>query len=223
MISVLVADDQALVRAGLVGIIGTAPDLEAVGEAADGAQAVALARELQPDVVIMDIRMPGVDGLEATRQITGSRVLVLTTFDLDQYVYAALRGGASGFLLKDTPPRELLDGIRTIARGDALLSPAITRRLITAFTTRPIPPDSAALANLTARERDVLLLVAEGLSNAEIAVHLDIAPGTARTHVAALLSKLKARDRIQLVILAHRSGLGQPLSGQRKEPVWPRE
>ncbi|WP_131739885.1 response regulator [Actinomadura roseirufa] len=207
MIRVLVADDQALVRAGLTGIIGTAPDLRAVGEAADGAQAVALARELEPDVVLMDIRMPGMDGLEATRLITGSRVLVLTTFDLDRYVYAALRGGASGFLLKDTPPRELLDAIRIIARGDALLSPSITRRLITAFAARPSPPDPGALPSLTARERDVLLLVADGLSNAEIAAQLGIAPGTARAHVAALLAKLKARDRVQLVILAHRTGL----------------
>jgi len=207
MIKVLVADDQALVRAGLAGIIGTAPDLTVIGEAADGAQAVGLARELHPDVVLMDIRMPGVDGLEATRQITGSRVLVLTTFDLDEYVYAALRGGASGFLLKDTPPRELLDAIRIIARGDALLSPSVTRRLIAAFACRPSPPDPASLPHLTARENDVLLLVAEGLSNAEIAEQLGIAPGTARTHVAALLGKLKARDRIQLVILAHRAGL----------------
>lgn len=209
MITVLVADDQALVRAGLSGIIGTAPDLETVGEAGDGAQAVALARELKPDVVLMDIRMPGMDGLSATRQITGSRVLVLTTFDLDEYVYAALRGGASGFLLKDTPPAELLDAIRVIARGDALLSPSITRRLITAFAARPAPPDPASLPELTPRERDVLLLVAEGLSNAEIGAQLGIAAGTARAHVAALLAKLKARDRVQLVILAHRSGLAR--------------
>lgn len=206
MIRVLVADDQALVRAGLVGIIGTAPDLQVIGEAADGAQAVALAREPRPGVVLMDIRMPGMDGLEATRRITGSRVLVLTTFDLDQYVYAALRGGASGFLLKDTPPRELPDAIRVIDRRDALLSPSITRRLITAFAARPSPPDPGSLPRLTARERDVLLLVADGLSNAEIAAQLGIAPGTVRTHVAALLGKLKARDRIQLVILAHRAG-----------------
>ncbi|TYK52624.1 response regulator [Actinomadura decatromicini] len=207
MIRVLVADDQALVRAGLAGIIGTAPDLQVVGEAADGARAVALAGELRPDVVLMDIRMPGMDGLEATRRITGSRVLILTTFDLDQYVYAALRGGASGFLLKDAPPRELLDAIRIIDRGDALLSPSITRRLISAFAARPSPPDPGSLPHLTARERDVLLLVADGLSNAEIATELGIAPGTVRAHVAALLSKLKARDRIQLVILTHRAGL----------------
>ncbi|TYB48236.1 response regulator [Actinomadura chibensis] len=207
MIRVLVADDQALVRAGLAGIIDTAPDLQAIGEAADGAQAVALARELRPDVVLMDIRMPVMDGVEAARRITGSRVLVLTTFDLDQYVYAALRAGASGFLLKDTPPRELLDAVRIVDRGDALLSPSITRRLITTFSTRPFPPDPGSLPHLTAREREVLLLVADGLSNAEIAAQLGIAPGTARAHVAALLGKLKARDRIQLVILAHRAGL----------------
>ncbi|WP_328324678.1 response regulator transcription factor [Kribbella sp. NBC_00382] len=212
-VRVLIAEDQALVRAGLKGIVGTASDLLVVGEAATGSAAVELAASTGPDVILMDIRMPGMDGLQATRLITAStaaRVLVLTTFDLDEYVYAALRGGASGFLLKDTPPAELLTAIRVIAAGEALLGPSITRRLIDEFAARPQPMQSRAstrLPAITEREREVLLLVAEGLSNAEIAQRLHIEPGTAKTHVAHLLTKLDARDRVQLVILAFRAGL----------------
>jgi DNA-binding NarL/FixJ family response regulator len=216
-IRVVVADDQTLVRTGLCGIVDTAPDLTVVGEAATGVQAAELARRERPDVVLMDIRMPDMDGLEATRLITagssgssGVRVLMLTTFDLDEYVYGALRGGASGFLLKDTPPLELLAAIRVIAGGDALLAPGITRRLIKEFAARPATtslPGSGVLAVITKREREVLMLVAEGLSNSEIAERLHIGPGTAKSHVGHLLTKLNARDRVQLVILAHRTGL----------------
>jgi DNA-binding NarL/FixJ family response regulator len=212
-IRVLIAEDQVLVRAGLKGIVETAPDLTVIGEAGNGVEAVELARATSPDVVLMDIRMPAMDGLQATRAITSSgpsRVLVLTTFDLDEYVYAALRNGASGFLLKDTPPLDLLAAIRVIATGDALLSPGITRRLIDEFAARPDTPQYApvvALPRVTAREREVLLLVADGLSNAEIAARLQIEPGTVKTHVAHLLTKLDARDRVQLVILAYRNGL----------------
>jgi DNA-binding NarL/FixJ family response regulator len=213
-IRVIVADDQYLVRAGLRGIVDTAPDLTVVAEAASGRQAVDLARQERPDVVLMDIRMPELDGLEATRLITATtdvRVLILTTFDLDDYVYQALRGGASGFLLKDTPPLDLLAAIRIIAAGDALLAPSITRRLIAEFAARPEPSPPVtlprALAAITDRERQVLALLADGLSNAEIAERLHITPGTAKTHVGNLLTKLDARDRVQLVILAHRTGL----------------
>lgn len=212
-VRVLVAEDQALVRAGLCGIVDTASDLTVVGEASNGRQAVDLALSENPDVVLMDIRMPHMDGLQATRLITAStsiKVLILTTFDLDDHVYEALRSGASGFLLKDTPPSDLLSAIRVIAAGDALLSPSITRRLIHEFVARPdVSPsvESSALAGITERERDVLLLVAEGFTNSEIAQQLHIEPGTAKTHVAHLLTKLDARDRVQLVIIAHRTGL----------------
>jgi DNA-binding NarL/FixJ family response regulator len=210
-IQVAVADDQPLLRAGLCGIIGTAPDMTVVGDAGTGRQAVELVRTRRPDVVLMDIRMPDLDGLEATRLITANsstKVLILTTFDLDEYVYGALRGGASGFLLKDTPPQDLLAAIRIVAAGEALLAPAITKKLIAAFATRPAQPNTPAvpeLATITDREREVLALIAEGLSNAEIAERLQIGTGTAKTHVAHLLTKLNARDRVQLVIIAHRN------------------
>jgi DNA-binding NarL/FixJ family response regulator len=212
-VRVVVADDQTLLRAGLRGIVDTAPDLTVVGEAATGREAVALVHEQRPDVVLMDIRMPDMDGLEATRLVTGSsdvKVLILTTFDLDEYVYSALRGGASGFLLKDTPPGDLLSAIRVVAAGDALLAPGITKRLIREFATRPAPPmpfSDRVPRTITEREREVLVLVAMGLSNREIAEHLHIGPGTAKTHVRHLLTKLDARDRVQLVIIAYRTGL----------------
>ncbi len=216
MISVLVADDQALVRGGFHVLIDSAADMRVVGEAGDGEQAVALARTQRPDVVLMDIRMPNMDGIEATRQIKRDpdteqiRVLVLTTFDLDEYVYAALRAGASGFLLKDASPERLLDAVRVVAAGDALLAPSITRRLISEFAGRPQPPAAPAadtLAGLTEREREVLLEVAHGLSNAEIADQLHISHATAKTHVSRLLMKLAVRDRAQLVVIAYESGL----------------
>jgi DNA-binding NarL/FixJ family response regulator len=222
---VVVADDQALVRVGFCGIIAATPGLAVVGEAANGAEAVAAAREAKPDVILMDVRMPVMDGIEATRQVTAGtdvRVLILTTFDLDEYVYAALRAGASGFLLKDTLPADLLNAIRVVAGGDALLAPSVTRRLIGEFarTARPEPAATTcspsaqrALAVVTDREREVLELVARGMSNAEIADHLTISPATAKTHVAHLLTKLDARDRIQLVILAYQSGL-VPANGE---------
>jgi DNA-binding NarL/FixJ family response regulator len=214
-IRVVVADDQHLIRAGLRGIVDHADDLAVVDEAGTGVQAVDLTRRHQPDVVLMDIRMPDMDGLEATRLITATtdvRVLVLTTFDLDEYVYAALRAGASGFLLKDTAPADLVAAVRIVAAGDGLLSPGVTRRLITEFAARPDPARNApelpaALRTITDRERQVLTLVAEGLTNAEIGQRLHITPGTAKTHVGNLLTKLHARDRIQLVILAYRTGL----------------
>jgi DNA-binding NarL/FixJ family response regulator len=214
MIRVLVADDQTLVRAGFRVLVESAPDLEVVGEAGDGVEAVELARQELPDVVLMDIRMPRMDGLEATRRIVALdraeavRVLVLTTFDLDEYVYQALRAGASGFLLKDTPPADLLAAIRVVAAGDALLAPGVTRRLIAEFARRPessaVTP--AALASLTEREREVLALVARGLSNAEIAELLVVSGATAKTHVSRVLAKLGARDRAQLVMLAYETG-----------------
>ncbi len=196
----------------------TAPDLHVIGEAATGAEAVEIAIREKPDVLLMDIRMPGMDGIEATRRITGSgqagaaRVLILTTFDLDDYVYAALRAGASGFLLKDTPPADLLAAIRVIAAGDALLAPAVTRRLIAEFARRPEPGQqpAATLAGITDREREVLTLIARGLSNAEIAQALHVTMATAKTHVGRLLAKLGARDRAQLVMVAYETGLVQP-------------
>jgi DNA-binding NarL/FixJ family response regulator len=220
-IQVVVADDQTLVRAGFRLLVDSAADLQVVGEAVDGAEALELARRERPDVVLMDIRMPRMDGLEATRHITadetlaGVRVLVLTTFDLDEYVYQALRAGASGFLLKDTPPAELLAAIRVVAGGDALLAPGITRRLIAEFARRPDPTRvaPAALQALTGRERVVLGLVARGLSNAEIAEQLVVSPATSKTYVSRLLAKLGARDRAQLVTMAYETGLVTPGAG----------
>jgi DNA-binding NarL/FixJ family response regulator len=220
-IRVVIADDQALVRAGFRLLVESAPDLEVVGEAVDGAQALELARQQRPDVVLMDIRMPTMDGLEATRQITADqlladvRVLMLTTFDLDEYVYQALRVGASGFLLKDTPPADLLTAIRVVAAGDALLAPGITRRLIAEFARRPEPSavTPAELATLTDREREVLGLVAHGLSNSEIAQRLVVSPATSKTYVSRLLAKLGARDRAQLVAIAYETGLVTPGAG----------
>ncbi|GAA2011014.1 response regulator transcription factor [Catenulispora yoronensis] len=239
-VRVLVVDDQTLVRAGFRGIVEAADGFTVVGEAGTGAAAVELARRESPDVVLMDVRMPGMDGLEATRLITGpsepsglattvgtSKVLILTTYDLDDYIYAALRAGASGFLLKDTPPEELLSAIRIIADGEALLAPSVTRRLIREFAARPEPagtksgklekpekldkPEKSAapelLAGITEREREVLALIAQGLTNTEIAEQLHIGTGTAKTHVGHLLTKLAARDRVHLVILAYRAGL----------------
>ena len=217
-IRVLIVDDQALVRAGFRVLLEAANDLEVVGEAEDGEQALAFVAEDKPDVILMDIRMPVMDGLEATRLIIerygeeSPRVLVLTTFDADEYVYEALRVGASGFLLKDTEPRQLTEAIRVIAEGDALLAPSITRRLITEFATRPEvrrarPPE---LDTLTEREHEVLELVAQGLSNDEIAQRLFISPTTAKTHVSHVMMKLAARDRAQLVVIAYESGVVIP-------------
>jgi DNA-binding NarL/FixJ family response regulator len=220
-IRVVVADDQTLVRAGFRLLVDSASDLEVVGEAVDGAEAVELARRERPAVVLMDIRMPRMDGLEATRRIAadellaGVRVLILTTFDRDEYVYQALRVGASGFLLKDTPPADLLAAIRVVAAGDALLAPGITRRLIAEFARRPDPSRvaPAALQALTDREREVLGLVAHGLSNSEIAQRLVVSPATSKTYVSRMLAKLGARDRAQLVAIAYETGLVTPGTG----------
>jgi DNA-binding NarL/FixJ family response regulator len=218
LIRVVVADDQALVRAGFRVLVDSADDLTVVGEAADGATAVDVVSATRPDVVLMDVRMPSMDGIEATRQITRSastaatKVIILTTFDLDEYVYDALRAGASGFLLKDTPTDDLLAAIRIVAAGDALLAPSVTRRLIAEFAERPgvrLEP-SPALDQLTDREREVLVAVARGRSNAEIGEDLSISAATAKTHVSRLLSKLDARDRTQLVVIAYETGLVQP-------------
>jgi len=212
---VLIADDQALVRTGFRKILECESDIEVVGEAEDGAQAIERCGLLRPDVVLMDIRMPRVDGLQATRDLAGStRVIILTTFDVNEYVYEALRCGASGFLLKDTQADQLLTAIRVVAQGDALLSPSITRRLIEQFARRPLPssrPD--ALAQLTERELEVLQLVARGLSNAEIARELIVGDATVKTHVSRVLNKLGLRDRVQAVVIAYESGLVQPGAG----------
>jgi DNA-binding NarL/FixJ family response regulator len=215
VIGVVVVDDQALVRAGFRVLVDSSDDLRVLGEAADGTEAVRVVRATRPDVVLMDIRMPEMDGIEATRQIVGSpeggntRVLILTTFDLDEYVYNALRAGASGFLLKDTPPEDLLDAIRVVAAGNALLAPSVTRTLIAEFAARAAPrvTNEEVLSSITPREREVLLLVARGRSNSEIADDLCMSAATAKTHVSRLLAKLGARDRAQLVVIAYEAGL----------------
>lgn len=215
-IRVVVADDQALVRGGFRVLVDSAPDLAVVGEAEDGRRAVELVRELEPDVVLMDVRMPVMDGLAATEAISGlttsTRVLMLTTFDLDAYVFGALRAGASGFLLKDTPPADLLSGIRVVARGEALLAPSVTRHLIEEYVRRPPVerPPGHELSGLTERETEVLTLVARGWSNQEIGAALFVTPATAKTHVSRLLMKLGARDRAQLIVIAYETGLVRP-------------
>jgi len=218
VIRVLLADDQALVRAGFRVLVGHASDIEIVGEAADGAAAVDLARSSRAEVVLMDIKMPGTDGLEATRQIvadpglSGVRVIILTTFEEDEYIFTAIQAGASGFLVKDTEPEDLVDAIRVVARGDALLSPGVTRRLIARIAGRgPAQPvDTSALSVLTEREREVLGLVASGMSNDQIGAALYISPITAKTHINRTMAKLGARDRAQLVIIAYETGLVRP-------------
>ena len=216
MIRVLIADDQALVRGGFRMILEAQTDIEVVGEASDGREALAQAREHDPDVVLMDIRMPELDGLEATRRLVSGngsvRVLILTTFDLDEYVYEAMKAGASGFLLKDVRPEQLAEAVRVVAAGDSLLAPAITQRLIAEFVRRP-PPGSGApteLSELTERELEVLKLIARGLSNGEIASALFVSEATIKTHVTHVLTKLKLRDRVQAVVLAYESGLVHP-------------
>jgi DNA-binding NarL/FixJ family response regulator len=217
VIRVLLADDQALVRAGFRALLDVQDDIEIVGEAADGKAAIALTERLRPDVVLMDVRMPDVDGLDATRaigsdpELAGVRILILTTFDLDEYVFEAIRAGASGFLLKDTEPVDLLAAVRAVAQGDALLSPRITRRLIEEFALRAREPETAGeLDELTPRERETLQLVAAGLSNEEIAERLVVSPYTAKSHVSRTMVKLGARDRAQLVVYAYESGLVRP-------------
>jgi RNA polymerase sigma factor (sigma-70 family) len=217
MIRVLLVDDQALVRAGFRALLDAQDDIEVVAEAADGREAVQLARTLEPDIVLMDIRMPGMDGLQGTRAIAGDdaledvRVVILTTFDLDEYVFEALRVGASGFLVKSTEPAELVHAVRVVSAGDALLSPGVTRRLVAEYAQRAKEPALApALDALTDREREVMRLVAEGLSNEEIAERLVVSPATAKTHVSRAMVKLGARDRAQLVVFAFESGLARP-------------
>lgn len=220
MIRVGVADDQPLVRAGLRAMLDLADGMALVGEAVDGREAIDLARTEQPDVLLMDVRMPIMDGIEATRRITadpataGVKVVVLTTFDVDEYVYSALRAGASGFLLKDAPPEQVFEAVRVVSAGDALLDPSVTRRLIGEFVRRPpaatVAQQHPSLQLLTAREKEVLTLVGRGLSNAEIAQQLVVSQATAKTHVARILAKLDARDRAQLVVFAYETGLVQP-------------
>ncbi|WP_059006904.1 response regulator transcription factor [Streptomyces specialis] len=217
MIQVLLADDQALVRAGFRALLDAQPDIAVAGEAADGEEALALVDRLRPDLVLMDIRMPRLDGPAATRRITGDpaldgvKVVMLTTFELDEYVFEAIRSGASGFLVKDTEPEELVRAVRAVVAGDALLSPGVTRRLIAEFAARSKEPAAAAgLAGLTGREREVMALVGMGLSNEEIARRLVVSPLTAKTHVSRAMVKLGARDRAQLVVLAYESGLVRP-------------
>jgi DNA-binding NarL/FixJ family response regulator len=217
MIRVVLADDQALVRAGFRALLGAQDDIEVVGEAGDGQEAVRLAGDLAPDIVLMDIRMPRVDGLEATRRIAADerlsevKVVILTTFGLDDYVFEAIRSGASGFLVKDTEPDELVQAVRVVAAGEALLSPSVTKRLIAEFAARAKEPrQPAGLDELTPREREVVSLVAEGLSNEEIAGRLFMSPATAKTHVSRTMGKLRARDRAQLVVIAYESGLVRP-------------
>jgi len=216
-IRVLVADDQMLVRAGFTALLNAQDGIEVVGEASNGEEALRLATELLPDVVLMDIRMPVLDGLAATRRIAAEprlgnvRIVVLTTFELDEYVFEAMRAGATGFLVKHTEPADLIRAVRVVARGDALLSPGVTKRLVAEFAARAKPPPtSRPFTELTEREREVLMLVAEGLTNAEIAIRLFMSPDTARTHVSRILLKLGARDRTQLVVLAYESGLVRP-------------
>ncbi|MCW2810168.1 MAG: response regulator receiver [Friedmanniella sp.] len=216
-IRVLVVDDQSMVRAGFRLLLANEADIEVVAEAADGREAVSQAARFHPDVILMDIRMPRLDGLEATRRILASdqpaRILILTTFDLDDYVYEALKAGASGFVLKDDPPEQLISAVRTVAAGDALLSPSITRRVIQQFTRLRHQPPPPAMASLTARELDVFRLITEGLSNAEIGRQLFISDTTVKTHVTRLLQKLDLRDRAQAIVLAHQTGLfeaGEP-------------
>ena len=217
MISVLIVDDQALVRGGFRALLDAQDDIEVVGEAEEGEVAIRLARKLTPDVILMDIRMPGLDGLEATKRITSdeqlrdTKVVILTTFDLDEYVFEALRTGASGFLVKNTEPAELIRGVRVVAGGDALLSPGVTRKLVAEFAQHAKEPHKdVSLTALTEREREVMALVGEGLSNAEIAERLFVSPATAKTHVSRTMVKLGVRDRAQLVVLAYESGLVRP-------------
>ena len=216
MIRVLLADDQSLVRAGFKALLDAQPDIEVAGEAGDGEEALRAVRALTPDVVLMDIRMPALDGLAATRRITEDvrlaevKVIMLTTFELDEYVFEAIRSGASGFLVKDTEPAELLRAVRAVVDGDALLSPGVTRRLIAEFAARSKEPAAASLARLTTREREVMALVGLGLSNEEFARRLFVSPLTAKTHVSRTMVKLGARDRAQLVVLAYESGLVRP-------------